>query len=402
MDLKKLKVNPSNPRQIKEKDFEKLKKSVGSFTKMLEVRPIAYDDDGVIWGGNMRYEALKALDIELKPEYFKELKGYTLEEKKEFAIRDNVEFGEWDDDVLANEWGDLPLDEWGIDTAGWKSDEVIEDEAPPLPEEPKSKLGEVYELGRHRLMCGDSTKIEDVEKLMNGQKADMVFTDPPYNLKYTGTGDRRKGAYKKYWDVFKYDDVTDDEFEKFLDIYNQNIKCVIKDVCSIYEWIDWRQFPRLFKAMSKYFHVDQVIVWDKTFIKLGGNYRNQHELLAFGYNEDINDSKVPYISLSDQCIYAKNNKKVAKWYGGRKESNIWYKITDASFNYVHPTQKPVELAFRAIRNSSERVDTVLDLFGGSGSTLIACEQLDRTCYMMELDPKYCDVIRERYSNFVKQ
>jgi ParB-like chromosome segregation protein Spo0J len=146
--LNELKTNPSNPRLIKKEQFERLKKSIGGFTKMLEVRPIAYDEDGVIWGGNMRYEALKALGIEMKPEYFKELTGYTLEEKREFAIRDNIELGEWDDDILANEWSDLPLDDWGIDTKGWEK-EVEEDDVPEVSEEePKSKLGEVYQLGR--------------------------------------------------------------------------------------------------------------------------------------------------------------------------------------------------------------------------------------------------------------
>ena len=148
MEYYTLKTNPSNPRLIKKEQFERLKKSIGSFTKMLEVRPIAYDEDGIIWGGNMRYEALKALNIEMKPEYFKELKGYTHEEKREFAIRDNIELGEWDDDILANEWSDLPLDDWGIDTKGWEK-EVEEDEVPEVSDEPPvSKLGEVYRLGR--------------------------------------------------------------------------------------------------------------------------------------------------------------------------------------------------------------------------------------------------------------
>lgn len=126
VDFTQLKTNPSNPRKISKEQFEKLKKSISGFTKMLEVRPIAYDEDGIIWGGNMRYEALKSLGIEMKPEYFKELTGYTLEEKKEFAIRDNVELGEWDDDILANEWSDLPLDDWGVSISGWDA-EIIDD-----------------------------------------------------------------------------------------------------------------------------------------------------------------------------------------------------------------------------------------------------------------------------------
>lgn len=161
-----LKLNPSNPRLIEEKDFEKLKNSIGSFTKMLEVRPIAYDEDRVIWGGNMRYRALQALGIEMKPEYFKELKGYTLEEKKEFAIRDNIELGEWDDDILANEWSDLPLEEWGVDTAGWDV-ETIDD----LSLEDK-------ERGFRQMTFTLSARQEDlVKKAIKKSKDSVVVTD---------------------------------------------------------------------------------------------------------------------------------------------------------------------------------------------------------------------------------
>ena len=203
---------PKRARRINKDQFERLKKSIGSFTKMLEIRPIAYDEDGVIWGGNMRYEALKALEVEMKPEYFKELKGYTLEEKREFAIRDNIELGDWDGDVLASDWSDLPLTEWGIDIKGWEK-EVDEDEAPEVEEgEPDSKYGEIYQLGRHKVMCGDSTKREDVEALMGEIKANMCFTDPPYNVDYEGTEGK-----------IMNDSMTDEQFDAFLEASMSNI-----------------------------------------------------------------------------------------------------------------------------------------------------------------------------------
>ncbi len=396
--INELKPNPSNPRTIKAHEFARLKKSVESFTKMLEIRPIAYDEDKIIWGGNMRFQALKELSkdgLEIKNEYFKELTGFNLEEKRQFAIRDNIDMGEWNDDILANEWSDLDLKDWGIDTAGWDKG-VEEDEAPEISEDIISKNGEIYSLGRHRLMCGDSTKIEEVNRLMNGNKADLVFTDPPFNLVYGGTG--KKNRFDKQF--IAGDNISEEDFIKFLDQVNQNIKLSMSEVASIYEWMDFRQISKLYDVMKKYFHIDQMIVWDKTFIKLGGNYRNQHEFMLYGYDKDINDTTEPYVSITDQCIYAKNNKKLAKWFGGRSQSNIWYKITDPTSTYKHPTQKPLELPARAIKNSSEENDIVLDMFGGSGSTMMACEQLNRVSYSMELDPQYCDVIRKRYAKHI--
>jgi len=161
MNYNNLKTNPSNPRNIKKEQFERLKKSIGSFTKMLEIRPIAYDEDGVIWGGNMRYEALKSLDIEMKPEYFKELKGFSLKEKREFAIRDNIELGKWDDDILANEWSDLPLEEWGINIKGWEDKEELNNESVKGIKD--IKILNLYAgIGGNRKLWGD-LKVTSVE-----------------------------------------------------------------------------------------------------------------------------------------------------------------------------------------------------------------------------------------------
>lgn len=359
MNYLELKTNPTNPRRITDKQFDKLKKSIGSFTKMLEVRPIAYDEDGVIWGGNMRYEALKASGIEMKPEYFKELKDFTLEEKREFAIRDNVELGEWDDDILANEWSDLPLDEWGIDTSGWTK-EVEEDEAPEVDEtaEPISKLGEVYQLGRHRLMCGDSTKIEDVEKLMNGQKADFIYTDPPYgDLIITNSkGEVGKANVAKVTQYHKYVGEGDFDFRPCWEL--------MKDInCKKVIW-GGNYFADYLPITTAW------VVWDK----------------RAGEHSWFSDCELAWSSLGTPArVYS------ITWQGMIREGE--------NDKRVHPTQKPIALASKIIGEHSEG-NNVLDLFGGSGSTLIACEQLDRTCYMCELDERYCDVIRKRYAKFI--
>ena len=195
MNLDNLKPNPNNPRIIKKDEFERLKNKVKSFPEMLEKRPIVYNGDTVL-GGNQRLMVLRDLakeGFEIKESYFSDGSAWSEEQKRQFVITDNISDGDWDYDILANQWSDLPLEEWGIDTSGWDSGEVEEDEPPPLPEKAISKLGEVYQLGPHRLMCGDATKIEDVEKLMDGKKADMVFTDPPYGVDYEGgTKDKLK------------------------------------------------------------------------------------------------------------------------------------------------------------------------------------------------------------------
>lgn len=270
----------------------------------------------------------------------------------EFLAEDNLIMEDLENFV------DIP----GLDTELWEGKEdVVEDEAPAVNEsEPAiSQLGQVYQLGKHRLMCGDSTKIEDVEKLMNGQKADMVFTDPPYGVDYSSRVDeeRRKG-----WGGIKNDDLKGEELQAFLQDSLAYFDCDKYICCNWQSVIDfWRAYGKL----------NAFIVWDKGSIGLGAGYRNQHEIILFYGTLDHNS-----------------------------ESNIWAIKRDNTSEYIHPTQKPVAIPARAIKNSSKDGSIIVDIFGGSGSTLIACEQTNRTCYMMELDPKYCDVIRKRYQKFV--
>jgi DNA modification methylase len=249
--------------------------------------------------------------------------------------------------------------------------EVEEDEVPEVDEvgEPESKLGEVYQLGNHRLMCGDSTDAAAVSELMDGTKADMVFTDPPYNIAYEGGSKKRE--------MIKNDIVAD--FYQFLyDAYTCMFMAT-KGGASFYvchadsERIN---FTKAFIDAGGY--LSAVIIWAKNNATFGRqDYFWKHEPILYGWNEQGSH----------------------KWYGDFKQDTIW-NIDRPSSSEEHPTMKPLALITKAIKNSSKQDDIVLDLFGGSGSTLIACEQTNRTCYMMELDPKYCDVIRKRYAQYV--
>jgi len=394
--LQKLKTNPSNPRTIKKEEFECLKNKIKAFPEMLEKRPIVYDRE-IVLGGNQRLQVLKDLvkeGFEVKESYFADVTGWTEEQKRQFVITDNISDGEWDYDVLANEWSDLPLDEWGIDTSGWDSGEVEEDEAPEVSDEPAiSKLGEVYQLGRHRLMTGDATKIEDVEKLMDGKKADMVFTDPPYNVDYEGgTGLKIKNdkfANKQAFYQFLYDSLS-------------ALRPFVKG--DLYICMSSSELHTLQKAFTDCDgHWSTFIIWVKDRFTLGrSNYQRQYEPILYGWFDGSSHFWSGIRNLGDVVKEeVKEDEWGDKWFkmDGVVQGDIW-EFDKPMKNKEHPTMKPQELCARAIRNSSPDKGLVLDTFGGSGSTLIAAEQTNRTCYMMELAPKYCDVIRKRYYKFI--
>lgn len=385
-DLKKL---PNNPRTIKKDDMERLKKSIKDNPDYFEARPIILSNrtgDLVILAGNQRYEAAKALKMDEVPTFL--LEGLTEAREREIIIRDNVSNGDWDMDALANEWDTQELTDWGLDL-DWDEpeQEVVEDEAPEVNEsEPAdSVLGGVYQLGRHRLMCGDSTDAGSVAILMDGQKADMVFTDPPYNV---AIGDKNKAINaltgsksierNLEGDTFKTDEEAGEKL--WLPAF-KNMLVNSNDNCAIYVTMPQGGTHMMMMMMMMDragWQVKHELIWVKnspTFSMGRLDYDYQHEPICFGWN--------------------KGHKKIGK---GRFTKSIW-EIDKPRKDSEHPTMKPIELIANAIENSSEPNDKILDLFGGSGSTLIACEQLGRKCYMMELDPKYCDVIRKRYWKF---
>jgi site-specific DNA-methyltransferase (adenine-specific) len=246
---------------------------------------------------------------------------------------------------------------------------------PEVPDEPVTKLGDIYQLGNHRLMCGDSTSINDGEKLMGGLLADLVFTDPPYNVAYSGCGANNLGTIKN-------DDMSDNDFEQFCRDVFSTYSAIMKPLACIYVCHpDSASAPKIAfeKTFAEQFKKSSTIIWMKQSAGMGWqDYRAQHEPILYGWKE----GKGSHFNAGD-----------------RTKTSIWKIGRDAQASYVHPTQKPVCLPEEAIMNSSKGSDCVVDLFGGSGSTLIACEKTGRVNRTMELDPKYCDVIVKRWEEY---
>jgi DNA modification methylase len=369
--ISEVKVNPNNPRLIKDDKFKKLVQSVKDFPEMLNIRPIVVNKDMIILGGNMRFKACKEAGLKEVPIIITDL---TEEQQKEFLIKDNVSGGEWDWDILANEWDVNDLKDWGLDLP-FDYNEVLEAEEDEfeVPEggiETDIVLGDLFEIGEHRLLCGDSTCSDTVAKLMDGNKADMVFTDPPYGVSYTGGHNekKRKGIEN---DTLQGQDLTNLFRDSLL-----NADLFSKDYSAFYIWYANGKAVETFLSFSELnLEVRAVICWYKVNSGLGA-FMSQ------------------YIPNYEPCIYAFKKGKTCQWFGASDEKTVW-ELKKESRNDYHPTQKPVELPSRAIENSSKLKDIIYDCFLGSGSTMVASHQLKRKCYGMELDPKYCQVIIDR-------
>ena len=345
--------------------------------------PIIVDKNNVIVAGHTRYKACKELGIKNVPVIIAD--DLNEEQIKAFRLADNKvsEKAEWNFELLQEELEDLDIDMSGfgfdIDLDVEEEKEIIEDDVPEVPEEPKAKLGDIYQLGNHRLMCGDSTSEEDVAKLMNGVKADMVFTDPPYGV--SASGGRSQTKDKLGMKAIVNDELRKDELTQFLSNFISVMK--YKDGASIYICYPWATQKEFTEAiLNNNLKIKNCIIWDKKVFGLNGfkGYRPQYEMIYFCCKEDF------------------------EWYGDKAQSNIWQISREINREEQgnHPTPKPIELIVKALKNSSKQEDIILDVFGGSGSTLIACEQLNRKCYMMELDPHYIDVIIQRWENFTGQ
>jgi site-specific DNA-methyltransferase (adenine-specific) len=366
VSIKLVKSNTDNPRIIKDDKFKKLVKSIQDFPQMLELRPIVVNDEMVVLGGNMRLKACK--EAGLKEVFIIKASDLTEDQQKEFIIKDNVGFGEWDWDLIANEWDTDLVQEWGLDLPvfdGVELDAVEDDfEAPEGGIETDIVLGDLIEIGEHRLLCGDSTDSDQVAKLMDGQMADMCHTDPPYNINYEGGSKKReKIANDKL-----------DDFPQFLyDVYT-TISTALRKGGAIYVWhapTETHNFIQQF--LNAGFLFKSYIVWNKNNSTFGrSDYHWKHE----------------------PCIYGWLDGASHKWYGDRKQTTVW-DIDRPSRSEEHPTMKPIPLCSKPLENSSKIGDIILDVFLGSGSTMVASHQLKRKCYGMELDPKYCQVIVDR-------
>lgn len=347
---------------------EQVQQIAASIREFGFTNPVLISEAGDIIAGHGRMLAAHLLEMKKVPCI--RLSHLNEAQRKAYVIADNklaLNAG-WDDELLRLELGEL--DDLGFDLSltGFSDDELAaltqeqledgltdEDDVPDVPEEPVTVEGDIWVLGNHRVMCGDSTSIDAVERLMGGNSVDMIFTDPPYNVSFNG----RSGKH----DVILNDNLSDSEFSAFIDDVIQTIKTINPDV--YYIWCNWAFYGELMGKLP----YKSCIVWAKNVFGMGSGYRHQHEFCLF-------NGKI------DEAI--------------KNESDLWSVAKDT--NYIHPTQKPVGLSVRAFGNHI-RLLNVLDLFGGSGSTLIGAEQTGRNAYLMELDPKYCDVIVKRWQDF---
>lgn len=341
-------------------------------------QPIVVDNEGVIIAGHTRYKAAQKLGLKHVPVVVAD--NLTPDQVKAYRLADNktAELADWNMDLLNDELDqirDIDMSDFGFDDldsleledADTAKDDNF-DEATPT--EPKSKPGQIYQLGRHRLMCGDSTNKSDVKELMGGYQADLLLTDPPYNVDYTV---KTKTAMK-----IDNDHLKDDDFYKFLYSAFDCAKENMKDGAAYYVWYASSQAINFSRALNDAgMKVRQQLIWEKNQIVMGRqDYQWQHEPCLYGWNEDGSHA----------------------WYSDRKQSTVLH-FDKPQRSDLHPTMKPIPLFDYQIKNSSKSGDIVLDLFGGSGTSIMACEQDGRTCYTMEFDPKYVDVIINRWEEF---
>lgn len=443
--LSQVQANSANPRSISGAQFQRLVDSLLVLPKMLELRPIVVDATMTALGGNMRYRALCAIadmsydaignrlaqlhDFIKKPKPEQEAllnrwltwrddptavilraDRLTDAEAREFIIKDNVGFGEWDYDALANEWDEAELKDWGLDV--WQPDDEGLDEDADLEAQEdnysdedtdnaptRCKVGDLWLLGEHRLLCGDSTKSEDVDRLMGGELADLLLTDPTYNVAYEGsTKDKLTIAN---------DNMDDASFLAFLKEALKNAFSSMRPGAAYYIWhagTAGYEFKAALKACD--ITLREVLVWVKPHFRLGRqDYQWRHEPCLYGWKDGaahyfINDRTQSTVFEDAGVDYKKLKKdeliQLVKQMTDVSTPNTIIYEDKPTRNDVHPTMKPVKLMERLIKNSSKQEQLVLDLFGGSGSTLIACEQLNRRCFSMEFDPKYCDAILDRW------
>lgn len=367
---------------------EQVAQIAGSIKEFGFNNPVLVDKDNSIIAGHGRLMAARKLGMDKVPVV--QLGHMTEAQRKAYVLADNriaLNSG-WDTSMLSLELLELK-DNIDLSLLGFDADELDallnpieetegltdEDAVPDVPDEPKTKLGDIYILGNHRLMCGDSTSIDDAEKLMDGLLADLVFTDPPYNVDYSGRGANNLGTIKN-------DNMSAEDFEQFCRDIFTTYSAIMKPLACIYVCHpDSASAPKIAfeKTFAEQFKKSSTIIWMKQSAGMGWqDYRAQHEPILYGWKE----GKGSHFNAGD-----------------RTKTSIWKIGRDAQSSYVHPTQKPVCLPEEAILNSSKGSDCVVDLFGGSGSTLMACEKTGRVNRSMELDPKYCDVIVTRWEQF---
>ena len=356
--LTDIKSNPNNPRIIKDDKFKKLVASIKEFPQMLSLRPIVVNDDMIVLGGNMRLKACKEAGLKEVPV----IKASDLneEQQKQFIIKDNVGYGEWDWDMLANEWDAEELVEWGLDIPNFLIDDLgtAEEDDFDVPDgglETDIVLGDLFEIGEHRLLCGDSTDVNNILKLIDNNKKLSIYTDPPYGINEKGDRSERGGACQGN----NLKDFKDDTIQYAVDAYNITR--------------EFKPLKEVWWGANYYCHhlpqTNNWLVWDK---RVEENQRDTQSDCELAFVNDGHSSIRIFRHL---------------WKGMIKASEHGQKR-------VHPTQKPIELASYCFK-SYDMGNIILDLFGGSGATMVASHQTKRICLMMEFEPHYCQVIVDR-------
>jgi DNA modification methylase len=374
---------PENPRSIRPERLNDLKQTLAADRAMLWARPLIALPDGTVICGNQRLRAAVELGWETIPAVIVDLDR---ERARVWALRDNNMFGDWDQPALAELLDQLRLDGVELALTGFGSGEIDRilagiptftdpDNVPPLPTGvPQSRQGEIYQLGRHRLACGDARDGELLRELIGGEPVDMLWTDPPYGVSYTG---KTAAALTIAND--------NDDAEAVLTEALRAVDPLLAPGARFYlatpAGPQGSGFRRAIDQVGWRHH--QTLVWVKNSLVLGhSDYHYQHEEILYGWKPGTGRP-------------GRGRHQGSRWYGGHAQSSVFF-VDRPIASETHPTIKPVELIARMLRNSSLRGDSVVDLFAGSGSTLVACDQNERRCFAVELDPVYCDVIRARY------
>lgn len=395
--LSSIKPNPNNPRTIKDEKFDKLVKSIREFPKMMALRPMVVDKDGILLGGNMRYKALVAIGYtEIDESWIRRAEDLTPEEINRFVIVDNVSFGEFDWAIL-EDWNQEELEEWGLDIEFSEPEKEVEEDnyEAEVPEIPRTKKGDLYHIGEHKLLCGDSTKKEEWAKIMGSELCDMVMTDPPYNVDYEG------GTGMKIMN----DKMGDKLFYQFLKDFYTSLAFYTKKGGAWYVWHADSEGLNFRSAMANTgIMLKQCLIWVKNSLVMGRqDYQWKHEPCLYGWVEGgphyFTDERTHTTVIEDIIDLDKMKKAEMKELleiimSDQTKTSVIH-CNRPTRSDLHPTMKPILLLAPLIKNSSRRNEIVGDGFLGSGSTMVASHQLNRRCYGMELDPKYCDVIIDR-------
>lgn len=388
-----VKANPDNPRSITPTKYQQLLQSIKEFPETLELRPIIVDENMVTLGGNMRLKACNEAGLSEIP--IIRADKLTEEQKKEFLIKDNLPYGEWDYDLLRKDWSVPLLETWGMELPDLREPEATEDDY-RIPEKIETTIqpGDMFSIGVHRLICGDARSPKDMERLMDGQLADMVMTDPPYNVDYEGSDGQK----------IMNDKQTDGNFYEFLLQFYTNVAAHTKPGGAWYVWhadSEGSNFRRAFQESGLL--LKQCLIWVKNSLVLGRqDYQWRHEPCLYGWKPGgphyfVNDRNRTTIIKDAEELNAMKKPELIELLKQFMDNTEWStrEHDKPKRNDLHPTMKPIKLLSELIKNSSKQHQIVVDPFGGSGSTMVSCHQLQRRCRMIEQDPRFCQVTIDR-------